>query len=79
MAGAAGPGARPPHPYQREGGAAEGAAVRQPPPAPGAQRRREAGDREETSGERPAGRQRQPEQGSDREVSRTLRHVIINN
>lgn len=37
VAGAAGPGARPPHPHQREGGAAEGAAVRQPPPTPRAQ------------------------------------------
>lgn len=65
MAGAAGPRARPPHPHQREGGAAEGASVRQPPPTPGARRRREAGVGKEASGERPAGSQRQPEQGSD--------------
>lgn len=68
VAGAAGPGAGPPHPHQREGGASEGAAVHQPAAAAAAQRRREAGVREEAAGARPAGRQRQPEQGADRKV-----------
>lgn len=44
LAWAAGPRAGPAHPHQREGGAVKGAAVRHPPTAAGAQRRREAGD-----------------------------------
>lgn len=75
LAGPAGPGAGPPHPHQREGGAAEGAAVYQPTEAAGAQRCREAGDGEETPGERPAGCQRQPEQGAVREASGPLGNI----
>lgn len=78
MAGTLRPRARPPHPHQREGGAAEGAAVHQPSPTPGAQRRWEAGVWEKTSGERPAGCQRQPEQGSDWEVGMQVYKIYFN-